>query len=313
MSMSVESSSSLKTIEDRALMLGKVREFFLSQNVLEVDIPILSKYGCQDTHIELMQTDITPTERGYLHSSPEYGMKKLLCKIKRNIYQLCHVFRKGELGKYHRPEFSMIEWYLVDQDLNALIEQTIQLIQLFVPSDGFDTVSYEQVFEKSHGINPLDIKDQDLFSICNQNGFTTDKREDALCFLWDIAEKSLGKEKPCVVFDFPGSDSQLAKTTTKNNKLYALRFEVYLHGVELANGFDELIDPVEHRKRFEKVSSERQKLGKAHQSIDDSFLSLLEEGLPSCVGVAVGFDRLMMLRQNTGDIENILPLKWKET
>lgn len=310
--MSLESKTLLTILKDRCAMFEKVRDFFKQRDVLEVDIPILSKSGCQDIHIELMETELTSGTKGYLHSSPEYGMKKLLCKIKHDIYQLCHVFRKNELGSLHRPEFTMIEWYLLNTTLSSLINQTLELIHLFIPFEGFDTLSYEEVFKGFFSLNPFSTSPDELFSLCEAYGFTPTKKDEALSFLWDIAEKSLGLERPCVVIDFPGSDSQLAKTQEKDGNLYAMRFEVYLSGLELANGFDELLDPFEHRKRFELVAEERKLLNKPKLSIDDSFLSLLEMGLPKCVGVAVGFDRLMMLRHNTKNIENVLPLRWEE-
>lgn len=300
-------------VEDRALMLEKVRLFFKERGILEVDTPILSKFPSLNTHIALMQTEITDSIKGYLHSSPEYGMKKLLCKIKKNIYQLCHVFRQNELGSFHRPEFTMIEWYLLDKSLQELIEQTLDLIHLFIPLKGYERKTYKEIFEDTFSINPFDLSISKLLQLTSSYGFDAADKEEALTFLWDVAEKKLGQTMPCIVVDFPASPSQLAKTHLHNDYEYSLRFEIYYQGIELANGYDELLDPHEHRKRFETVRLEKEALGQASLPIDESLLSLLKSGLPNCVGVAVGFDRLMMLRHNTKNIENALPLSWEET
>ncbi len=310
--MSLESNF-LSVIEDRARMLEAVRSFFRKRNILEVDTPILSKSACIDVHIALMSPLISTSLKGFLHSSPEYGMKKLLCKLRRDIFQLSHVFRQGEIGPYHRPEFTMIEWYLVEQSLDTLINQTLELISLFIPFKNHERTTYEKVLENKFRFNPFEVSQNTLFGLSKKNGFETKDKDAAMSFLWDIAEKDLGSNGPCVVEGFFAADSQLSKSYTKDGKDYCERFEIYYQGVELANGYNELLDPIEHKKRFKEISLKRQSLNLESLPIDTAFLNLLDKGLPSCVGVAVGFDRLMMLRHNTDNIEHILPLTWEET
>lgn len=310
--MSLESNSLAAILQDRALMFKAVRTFFENKGVLEVDTPILSKWAPIDAHIDILQTKATPSHQGYFHSSPEYGMKKLLAKGLGDIFQLSHVFRQGEIGNYHQVEFSMLEWYRSNFSFHKLILETKSLIELFLGSLPYKQTTYAQVLQSTFGIDPMIVPLAHLQHIAKENGFSSDSkdRDVYLSFLWDIAEESLDKELTCVTH-FPASQAALAKTFEENNTKFASRFEFYYKGLELANGYHELTDPQEQHQRLLEQNEKRVSLGKEPLPLDLDFIKALQHlRSQEFFGVAVGFDRLMMLRHNKEHIEQILPLGW---
>jgi len=289
-----------------------VRAFFSDRKILEVDTPILSHTAPIDTHIEVMAIQ---NNQGYLHTSPEYAMKRLLSAGIGDIYQLSHVFRAEEAGRLHNPEFTMIEWYRIGVPFQFLIDETLQLIQLFLGNIPIHIYTYSQAFIKFVGIDHKTATPSDLKQIAEQNNLplpsdagTWDK-DSFLHFLMAflIEPQFAGLN---IIQDFPSTQAALAKICQVGDELVAERFEVYYNGIELANGFHELTDPVEQRQRFVKANLERQKLGKEILPLDENFLSALEQGLPDSCGVAVGFDRLLMLQLNKNSLAEILPFSW---
>ena len=244
---------------DRAAALRLVREFFHARNVMEVDTPVLSPYAPIDRHIDVMQVG-----DHYLHTSPEYAMKKLLCKGVGDIYQLSHVFRKGESGHLHSPEFMMLEWYRLGFTFDQMIAETVELIESIIGKRSWRRMTYDEALDQfATGSGPKELT-------------------------WsDTVEPNL---TAAIVTHFPASEAALAKTDGE----YALRFEVYVDGIELANGYDELANEAELRRRFEKANVN-------NLPMDEELLSLLDD-LPDCCGVAVGFDRLMMLRSGADSV-----------
>lgn len=265
-------------------MLFKAREFFRARNVLEVDVPMLSKMAPVDLHIDLIQTEVN-RQRGYLNSSPEYGMKRLLSEGIGDIYQISHVFRDGEVGQRHNPEFVMVEWYRLGFSLEMLMEETLSFSRLFLEEDKFEKLSYNDAFLKYAGKSYLECEDRDYV------------------FAFEIEPKMKGFT---IVYDFPKQDAALAKVEGD----VAKRFELYYYGCELANGYDELQDAEELKGRFVRANAKRKALGKPEYPIDYDFLAALEKGLPACAGVAVGFDRLMMLRHKAKHIKEVIPIAW---
>jgi lysyl-tRNA synthetase class 2 len=278
---------------------------------------MLSKWAPIDAHIDILETKASFTESGYFHSSPEYGMKKLLAKGLGDIFQLSHVYRQGEISSKHQIEFTMIEWYRKHFTFWKLLDETHALMTLFLGQLPHTILRYEEPFQRVYSINPFTSSLQELHELCHTLGFHSPPLEDKdvyLSFLWDQLEPSLGKDHLCFITHFPGSQAALAKTFIEEHQHYASRFECYYQGMELANGYHELTDPIEQKKRLLEQNNKRTSLNKPSLPIDEAFLNALHTlSQEEYFGVAVGFDRLMMLRHNTHHITDILPLGWEGT
>ena len=306
----------LKILRDRAEMFRKVREFFFSRNVCEVDCPSMNRFASVDVHIDLIRAyGGNPPATHFLHSSPEYAMKRLLVEGMGDIYQLSHVFRDNEYSMRHNPEFSMVEWYRLNFSFSKMIEETLDFIRLFIGDMPQTIMSYDQVFKKYADIDYRKITEKKLLSYLKEKGIDPYENiggegKDAYLnlIMGVVIEPQLGDKELFVINHFPASQSMLSKTTMQDGVEVAERFEVFYKGYELANGYHELADPAEQRKRLVKANKKREELGKDTLPIDELFLSALEKGLPDCCGVAVGFDRLMMLRHHLDDIADVLPL-----
>lgn len=295
MSAALESKRSLLAF--RSALMQKVRTFFHERSVLEVDCPALEPCATIDLFIDPLQA-----EGGFLHTSPEYGMKKLLAHGSGDIYQLSHVFRKEEKSPLHTVEFSMLEWYRTELSFDELIVETCALIETLVPGLTFEQITYAEAFERY--CCPLEASNEELSA--KLTGLSPDIASDRsalidLCFA-KYVEPNL---ESAVIRDFPPKTAALAKVAlnAKGDRV-ALRFEIYVRGVEVANGYDELQDPLELRARFEQTNLERKALGKPMFAIDENLLTAIE-AMPACVGVAVGFDRLVMLAANAPSVSSI--------
>ncbi|MGH2637954.1 MAG: EF-P lysine aminoacylase EpmA [Rhabdochlamydiaceae bacterium] len=295
---------SLKTLQTRADMLAAIRAFFAHRNVLEVDTPILSRSAPVATHMDVMTIHFANGERGYLHTSTEYAMKRLLAEHPVDMYQLCHVFREGESSDRHNPEFTMIEWYRMRFSLKDLIDETIEIIELFIGSQKPTFLTYRDLFLHYCNFDPFQVTLEKF-----PNTHPTWSVDTWLDYImsFEIQPRMKGL---IVLQGFPPSQAALAQLKQEGAHLVAERYEIYYNGLELANGFHELTDPVEQRLRFENDIKERAALGKPSLPIDDSFLQALEKGLPDCCGVAVGFDRLLMLQQNASSLKDVVPFIW---
>jgi elongation factor P--(R)-beta-lysine ligase len=316
---SLVNSLKIGLLRDRASMLKEARSFFQERQVTEVDCPILSPKASVDAHIDLIPAFYGQKEECYLHSSPEFGMKRLLAEGMEDIYQLSHVFRDGEWGSKHNPEFMMAEWYRLGFSLETMIDETVAFIRLFLGPHPYRVSSYRQVFHDYAGIDYLSLNEQELMSFIEEKGIPAypsllSEGKDAMLnlILGSLIEPQLGQKELFVLAYYPASQAALAKKRWVDSEQVAERFEVYFKGVELANGYHELTDPVEQRHRFEEANQMRVKLGKKPLPIDERFLKALEKGLPDCCGVAIGFDRLMMLRHDQTDISKVLAWGWQE-
>ncbi len=264
-----------------------------------------------------MSVDLV-SSTGYLHTSPEYAMKRLLASGIGDIFQLSHVFRLGEVGKFHNPEFTMLEWYRVEMPFPMFIEETLELIQLFLGSLPSSKMSYREALKTHAGIDYLYASKEDLLRCASQKGIelssqkSWDSEELLHLLMGSAVEPLLGKDKLLILTDYPISQAALAQTERKENEIIAKRFEIYYRGVELANGYLELTDPKEQRNRFIESNRKREQAGKKPLPLDENFLLALEEGVPKCCGVAVGFDRLLMLRCEVATLGEILPFPWNE-
>lgn len=297
-------------------MLAKAREFFAQRNVIEVDCPCLSFFADTDTHIDLITAHYAQKETCYLHPSPEYGMKRLLSEGIGDIYQLSHVFRDGEYSSKHNPEFMMVEWYRQNYSFLDMVNETLDFIRVFLGDLPQTVISYREVFQKYAGFDYVKADKQDLLAYINKNKISVAKnieeegKDDLLNIIlsFDI-EPHLGKNELCALVYYPSTQAALARTLQKDDELIAERFEIYYKGMELCNGYHELTDHVEQRRRINQANQARLRLGKRALPIDENFLLALEKGVPDCCGVAVGFDRLMMLRHQTDNLSDVIPFR----
>ncbi len=301
-------------LRDRGNMLAAARAFFAERKILEVDCPIMSRGAAIDVNIDLVAALYAGKERCYLHSSPEYGMKRLIVEGMGDIYQLSHVFRDGEVGARHNPEFMMAEWYRLGMTFTDLISETLDFIRVFVGNLPSSIISYRDAFKRYAGIDYVTATDDDLRRYLAGKGTETadEDRDNLLNYILGITiEPQLGSEGLCALAYYPATQAALARTRYCGDEPVAERFEVYYKGVELANGYHELADPKEQRQRFIADNAQRKALGKEELPIDEAFLKALESGFPDCCGVAVGFDRLMMLRHSSKDLADVIPFAWR--
>lgn len=302
--------SKLQILRDRAQMFAQARNFFAEKGVVEVDVPILSKGAPVDTYIDVMSTSLSTGEVGYLHTSPEYAMKRLLSQGIGDIYQMSHVFRDGDIGHLHNPEFTMVEWYRIGMTFPQLIEETLDFIRLFIGPEKAEWITYREAFKRYAGIDYISATVPELIACAPDSlpkeAASWEKEVLLHYFMGFVIEPNF--QNLTVIKDYPPSQAALAKMEDG----VALRFEVYFKGVELANGFHELTDAKEQRRRFHEDNEERLQMGKKSLPLDENFLQALEMGLPDCCGVAVGFDRLMLLRHNKKHLEEVLPFAWHQ-
>jgi lysyl-tRNA synthetase class 2 len=308
--MSLESKANL--LADRAHQFKKVRAFFDERCVMEVDTPLLVQHPNLDAQIELFQAFDGKTKR-YLHTSPEFGMKRLLASLKKDIYQMSHVFRAFEVGKKHNPEFTMIEYYRIGKTLDFLIDETLNLIFLFIEPASIQSISYYDLFYKYTKIDLRKEKIEELHQYLENNELDYPQ---ALSFYELVDLIFCHFIEPflngiTVIKGFPHWQKALAKLENLTGALQAKRFEIYFNGIELANGYDELLDPKEQLLRFQEVVDERSKNHQTPYTIDSNLIVCLDS-IPECVGVAIGFDRLMMIRHQAVNISQVIPFSFSE-
>lgn len=305
---------------DRALCLAKARQFFSQRGIIEVDCPLMGRSAPIDLHIDLFKALSSKGVCHYLHSSPEYFMKRLLSEGLTDIYQLAHVFRDEEMSKTHNHEFMMAEWYRKGFNLQEMIDETLDFISTFLGPHKVLQITYRQAFMKYLSIDYLKASSQELFDAIKSNGIIPyhgimDEGKDALLnlALGTLIEPHFEKEEFVVLTHFPASGAALAKKQFIEDEQVGLRFEVYFKGIELANGYLELLDANEQFERLEEANLKRQLQKKETLPIDRLFIEALKKGLPECSGVAVGFDRVMMLKTKAKTLKEVLPFAYDET
>lgn len=292
-------------------MYVNIRKFFSAKNVLEVETPILSNTTIPDPHIASLKTSLFD-QTFYLQTSPEFHMKRLLAAGSGSIFQIGKAFRADELGRQHNPEFTMLEWYRIGFNAEQLMDEIDELLQYLIDAKPAQSYSYQQIFLSALEIDPLTATAPDLRNICDKQniviqGLDLNDKDGWLNLLMShcIEPKLNEYKQPYFIFDFPISQAALAKQSKADSRV-AERFEVYLHGMELANGFHELTDAVEQRQRFENYLLQRKKLGLEPIPMPENFLAALEHGLPECAGVALGIDRLLMIAAESASIQHML-------
>lgn len=300
-------------LKSRAQQSAFVRGFFSRRDVLEVETPILGRCGVTDPNLDGIHAQISAqgVEGGWLQTSPEYHMKRLLAAGAGSIYQISKVFRNGERGRRHNPEFSMLEWYRTGFDDEALMAEVADLVCSWLNCPRPQTISYRKAMLDWAGIDPLIIPDEDLRQRCQQwlepEQLEDLNRDGCLDLLMSFAvEPNLGTEAPVFINQYPASQASLARISNVDGFDVAHRFELYVDGLELCNGYWELANPCEQRARFEADNRLRADAGKPEMGIDGAFLAAIEHGLPDCAGVALGLDRLLMLKMGTHNIADVL-------
>ena len=305
-------TASLDNLKLRAELLAKLRSFFAARHVLEVDTPALSRAGATDRHIHSFRVDASGGTH-YLHTSPEFPMKRLLAAGYGDIYQLCKVFRTGEAGRHHNPEFTLLEWYRLGFGLRRLMEEVAELIHALLPESAAapEYLTYREAFLEHAGLDPLTATPAACVAALKSAGHhpPTEGELDLDGWLDLLAGErvypALGQGCLTFIYDYPASQAALARLKP-GVPAVAERFEAFLGGMELANGFHELADAREQRRRFEQDRSWRKAHGLVDVPLDARLITALEHGLPDCSGVALGFDRLVMIAAQAGSIEEVL-------
>ncbi len=292
-------------------MLHGIRAFFASRDVLEVETPYLAHAAVTDPAIESLATVVNGVS-AYLHTSPEFAMKRLLAAGCGDCFQIARVFRGGERGRHHNPEFTLLEWYRHDYDAERLMAEVVTLIHVLVPAGQTlprpRRISYRALFEEGLGIDPLRAPTAALEQCARVHGVAPagalerDGWLDLLLAQW--VQPRLAPDQLTLVYDYPASQAALARLNP--DALTAARFEVYWGELELANGFHELTDAAEQLRRFESDCAERRRDGRAEPPADTRLLAALRHGLPDCAGVALGLDRLLMKLTGARHIDQVL-------
>lgn len=350
----------------RAQALARIREFFAARAVLEVDTPVVVNAPVTDVHIHSVEAHFPGRQRRfYLHTSPEFAMKRLLASGSGDIFQICHVARDFERGKHHNPEFTLIEWYRLGFSLDDLMDEVEALARTVLGPVAqpmrSERISYVDAFRASLGIDPLTASLETLRSCAARAGLMPAtaasgvpasvasmpstqspaasgmpasiasmpstqspmasaqsaqagadaadgaERDELLEFLVGTRiGPELGRNALTFIHRYPASQAALARLDPRDPRV-ALRFELYCQGVEIANGFHELASASEQRARFEHDLAERRRRGLPADKMDELLLQALQAGLPECAGVAVGFDRLLMLAIGASHIDQVLP------
>ncbi|MDT0593373.1 elongation factor P--(R)-beta-lysine ligase [Glaciecola petra] len=314
-------SADIVSLKKRAQILAHIRAFFDARGLYEVETPALSRGTVTDPFIDgfsLQSLCFGENTTRYLQTSPEYAMKRLLAAGSGDIYQICKAFRNDEIGQYHNPEFTILEWYRSNFDMQDLINEVSDLLCMLLGIPNLEQTTYQHLFLKYCQFDPLQITAKELMKYATHKGHlaylqSLQKQGNSQSHIQDSLlqmlfyteiEPNIGQIIPMVVTHFPAAQSALA--TMSEDGLSANRFEVYFKSIELANGFNELTDAKEQRQRFEQDNVKRNVLGKAERPIDSAFIAALDSGLPPCSGVALGIDRLIMLLLGKTHIKQVI-------
>lgn len=309
-------SSSIEMLQRRAALLAHIRRFFAERAVMEVDVPAITSQAVTDPHIDSLCVSFAGRADfdGCLITSPEFYMKRLLAAGSGDIYSLGHVFRADESGSRHHREFTMLEWYRVGWCMDALMQEVCDLVSGIVlenvADDAVKHTTYRQAFVDGTGLDPFRATVIELKQCAQQTlspAFETNERDIWLDFLFShlVEPKLQGK---VFVTQFPAAQAALAQTTTDaQGNAVAARFELYMDGVEIANGYQEEWNVDVLRQRFQQDQHIRAQRGQTVPNIDERFMAAMSAGLPACAGVALGVDRLLMVLSGEKQLRAVLP------
>jgi lysyl-tRNA synthetase class 2 len=306
-------TASLENLRLRAELLTKLRAFFATRGVLEVDTPALSRAGATDRHIKSFRVEDGRAGHLYLHTSPEFPMKRLLASGVGDIYQICKVFRSGEAGRMHNPEFTMLEWYRIGFDHHQLMAEVAVLIGGLIPElDPPEFLTYREAFQLHAGIDVTQAGSRECIAALTRDGRQVPAEDQLDYDAWldmvagDIVYPKLGKGRLTFIYNYPASQAALARIWPGEPPV-AERFEAFIDGVELVNGFHELADAAEQGQRFDADRTFRKTQGLMDVPRDEQLLAALRHGLPDCAGVALGFDRLVMVAAGAKSLNEVIP------
>jgi lysyl-tRNA synthetase class 2 len=309
-------AAGLDVLQRRAELLHRVRAFFDARGFLEVETPQLSADVVVDRHLEpfavVAPADAGPPQPRWLQTSPEFAMKRLLAAGATAIYQVCHVFRRGELGPLHNPEFTMVEWYRAGDGMAEGMQLTSDLCAALLGRGPAEQLSYGAAFVRHAGLDPHTADGATLRRAAVERGIAVPASLAAAdrdgwldLLLTELVQPHLGLGRPLLLYDYPASQSALARVRPGAVPV-AERFELYVDGIELANGYHELLDAAELRRRNAAVNAQRQSEGQPPLPEQSRLLRAMEAGLPAAVGVALGFDRLAMLALGAKSVAEVI-------
>ena len=308
-----EPSAGIYELSARAAMLAEVRAFMSLRSVMEVDTPSLGQFAITDPNIELFEV-ATPDGTRFLQSSPEYAMKRLLASGSGDIFQLGRVFRSGEHGGRHNPEFVMLEWYRVDWTHYQLMREVAELIAETLRLSTWQIWSLDALLDHFCQINLHDAAELELKVATENAGIDVvgdlDKLDYLDLLMTHVVEPGIASWGLVFIVDFLEQQAALSRIIERGGNSVAARFEAYVHGVELANGYWEESDPNILMRRFEADNDLRASRGQPVRKIDERLISASRAGVPDCAGVAVGFDRLLMLAQGRSELSQVMPFSW---
>jgi len=301
----------------RAALLAAIRRFFADRAVFEVETPLLARYGVTDPAIEAFRVPDSrdPGASRFLQTSPEYAMKRLLAAYGDPVFQICRAFREGEAGPRHNPEFTLLEWYRPGYDHHRLMAEVAELVNACLGQRPVQKVGYREIFQQRLQVDPLAASVEELERLARDHldpGNLAGDRDLWLDLLMShVLQPRLGDGAICFVYDYPASQAALARIDQRDGYGVGQRFELFVDGMELANGYCELTDAREQRRRFEADNARRRERGQPERPVDEYLLAALEHGLPGCSGVALGIDRLLMLVVGATDIRDVLAFDWE--
>ena len=306
--------------QKRAQVLQKIRHFFNERNVVEVETPALSQGTVTDMHLEaitcrynfLSDSSTDQATNLYLQTSPEFHMKRLLASGYGCIFQIAKAFRHEEAGRFHNPEFTLLEWYRLGFDHFKLMKEVAELLKMVLGCAEPTQRTYQHLFIERVNLDPLSANREQLLTLIKKHNklsewLTLEQDNDILLqFIFsELIEPHIGNESPCFVYNFPRSQASLAKICPEDTRV-AQRFECYFQGVELVNGFNQLTHVDLQLERFQEDNRKRKILSLQEKPIETNFIAALTQGLPECSGVALGIDRLIMLTLKAEHIEQVV-------
>ena len=296
----------------RQALMARVRDFFVHRDVLEVETPVLSAYGGTDPQLDYFEIE---DPKRFMMTSPEFHMKRLLAAKFGDIFQITKSFRKDEFGGHHNNEFSMVEWYRVGMPQDKLMDEVEDLVSEIIGTKlNARRTRWIDAFKNYAGVNPFCEKLSDFADACRAREIPVPEKSESLNRedWWDylmvfLVEPALASNGPEFILDYPPSQAALAQTyVDADGFTWARRFELFVNQVELCNGYTELTDAVEQRRRFNADLEIRRAMNKPLPPLDERFLAALESGMPACSGVALGLDRLFMLALGKEEIADVI-------
>jgi len=314
-------SCSLEMLHQRAELLRRLRRFFDAHGFIEVETPTLSRDSVIDEHLDPLRVTMFKDAREpnvgevqYLQTSPEFGMKRLLAAGATAIYQITRAYRGGEVGPLHNPEFTMLEWYRTGDDYAAGRRLLSDLASAAIGCEDAEQISFREAFQRYAKVDPFTVDVPQLRAALEANGKQVADGEQDRAVLLDrvlteLVEAKLGEERPTILYDYPADQSALAQVRpadSKGNPAVAERFELYLGGIELANGYHELLDPEVLLERNRENNQKRAAAGKYTLPEESRLVAAMQHGLPACSGCALGVDRLLMVATGATTIQEVL-------